>query len=442
LVFLEKNKSMTEFDVVILGGGLSGTRAALRATELGGKVCLIEKGPIGKKGFMRRNILLGERDPNEDSVEWYSRLEKQERLAEEYCGNLKSTLKQAGVVLLEGEGSLASSSEISVQGKEKTQTLSGKSLILACGCDPSFPSTLPREENVIVSIDEICQLKTIPKKVLVVGAGKWAAETALGFQKLGCKVFLCVNSAEIIPEMDPEFNLKIDAQLKSRKIKILPEKKIISFFKNADELEMTLETGIKFTTNLIVMVGEGKGGELNKVAESIGARLGSKDEIFVDDRMMSSIPNVYGVGSISGKYETDMMSQEQGKVAAENAMGKNRQLNREWVPEINRLVQNVGYVGCSMKSAPQQGFHPVEGVYESKMFEGEIFKIVADKRTKMVVGAQIISSQAAELIPMILLLIKKGTTVPNLANSASLEMTRFQEISCAAKACLQAIKSQ
>ncbi|HCG71964.1 MAG TPA: hypothetical protein DE038_01530, partial [Nitrospina sp.] len=151
------------------------------------------------------------------------------------------------------------------------------------------------------------------------------------------------------------------------------------------------------------MVDQIKGSEQNKVAESLGARLGNNDEIFVDDRMMSSIPGVYGVGSITGKRVTDMMSQEQGKVAADNAMGKNRQLNPEWVPEINRLVRNVGYVGCSIKSAPQQGFHPVEGVYESEMFEGEIFKIVADKRTKMVVGAQIISNQAAELIPMILL---------------------------------------
>ena len=433
---------MTEFDVVVLGGGLSGTRAALRAAELGGKVCLVEKGTIGRKGFLRRNILLTDYRSDNDSVEWVSQLERQEKLAEEYCENLESKLAQAGVVLVEGDGILAGPSEISVQCKEKIDTITGKSLILACGSDPSFPSTLPREENVIISIDEIYQLKKIPEKVLLVGAGKWGAEAALGFQKLGCKVFLCLDSVEILPEMDPEFNLKVEAQLKSRKIKILPDKKIISFFKNADDLEMTLETGIKFATNLIVMVDQIKGSEQNKVAESLGARLGNKDEIFVDDRMMSSIPGVYGVGSITGKRVTDMMSQEQGKVAADNAMGKNRQLNPEWVPEINKLVRNVGYVGCSIKSAPQQGFHPVEGIYESEMFEGEIFKIVADKRTKMVVGAQIISNQAAELIPMILLLIKKGTTVANLANSTSFEMTRFQEVSFAARACSQAIKSQ
>jgi len=222
---------MTEFDVVVLGGGLSGSRAALRAAELGGKVGLVEKGTIGRKGFLRRNILLTECLSNNDSVEWVSLLERQEKLANEYCENLKSKLAQADIVLLEGEGRLAGPNEISVQGKEKTHSVKGKSLILACGSEPSFPSTLPREENVIISIDEIYQLKKIPEKVLLVGAGKWGAEAALGFQKLGCKVFLCVDSVEILPEMDSEFNLKVEAQLKSRKIKFCLIKKSFHFLK-------------------------------------------------------------------------------------------------------------------------------------------------------------------------------------------------------------------
>ena len=125
-------------------------------------------------------------------------------------------------------------------------------------------------------------------------------------------------------------------------------------------------------------------------------------------------------------------------------MGKKRKFNPELVPVIHKLVQNVGYVGCSMKSALSQGFHPIEGINDNASFfdlEQETFKIVADKRSKLVVGAQIISREAGELIPMILLMIKKGITVANLANSNSIQGTRFQALCEAARICLKAIKS-
>jgi pyruvate/2-oxoglutarate dehydrogenase complex dihydrolipoamide dehydrogenase (E3) component len=192
------------------------------------------------------------------------------------------------------------------------------------------------------------------------------------------------------------------------------------------------------------MVDQRKGIEQNKIAESLGARLGSKGEILVDDLMMSSIPGVYGVGSIAGKWVADSVAQEQGKVAAENSMGKKRKFNPEWVPMLSNLVQNVGYVGCSMKSALGQGFHPIEGINDDVSFvdlESETFKIIADKRSKLVVGAQIISKEAGELIPMILLMIKKGITVANFANSSSIQGTRFQALCEAARTCLKAIKS-
>ncbi len=436
---------MANFDAVIVGGGLSGTQAALRVAELGGEVCLIEKEKIGKKGFLKRNILSTKYRYENESVKWSEQLEEQEKLAEEYCTSLEEKLEKAGVFLVEGEGSLVSANEILVQKMDSSEIIKGNSIILAWGSEPFFSSTLPREEHVIVSIDEIAQLKSIPEKVLVMGSGKWGSEAALGFQELGCKVYLCSNSDEIFPEMDPEFNIKVEDQLKNRKVKTLFNKKIASYFKNGNDLEMTLETGIKFSTNLIVILDERKGIYKNKEVEKIGARLGNKGEILVDEGMMTSIPGVYGVGSISGRRVTDSMAKEQGKVAAENSMGKKRQINSELVPAITQLAQNIGYVGCSMKSALNQGFHPVEGMNENLDFQGntslEMFKIVADKRSKLLVGVQMVSSHADELIPMILLLIKKGITVANLANSFAYEGTRFQGLCDAARTCLKAIKS-
>ena len=88
---------------------------------------------------------------------------------------------------------MASANEILVQKADKSELLKGNSIILAWGSEPSFSSTLPREEHVIVSIDDLAHFKSIPEKVLIVGSGKWGSEAALGFQELGCKVFLCPN---------------------------------------------------------------------------------------------------------------------------------------------------------------------------------------------------------------------------------------------------------
>jgi dihydrolipoamide dehydrogenase len=441
---------MEKFDVLVLGGGLSGVSAALRAAELGGSVCLIERGDLGVAGFQRRNALFMENNIT-PSMSWEEYGETLSSETDLYSQSIKEKLDAAGVSIMEGEGRLASSTEISVQNSEGEHfLLKGKSVILAYGSDSRFSATLPREEGVVISIDEVAQLPVLPEKVLVVGGGLFASEAALGLHNRGCKVFLCHEEKEIFPQMDVDFNIAVESQFKEKKIKILPGKKLISIYKNGEELEITLETGIKFSVHQIIIAGDRLGMEVNNVAEELGVRLGDHKKILVDDSMLTSLPGVYAVGSVTGELTSNTLSQEQGKVAAENAMGKKRQLNPEWVPQIARLIPDVAYVGCSMRTAPQQGFHPVEGVFEenlkspvkapSPQSKGK-YKIVADKRSRLIVGVQIISYQAADWIPMLLLLIKKGVTVGNLANCIRSEGTEINALCKAARNCLQGLKS-
>jgi dihydrolipoamide dehydrogenase len=442
---------MKNFDVLVLGGGLSGVSAALRAAELGGTVCLIERGCVGKAGFQRRNALFMENNIT-PSMSWEEYRKVLSSETETYSQALREKLNVAGVYVIEGEGSLASSTEISVQIKEGEHILlQGKSVILAYGSDARFSATLPREEGVVISIDEVAQLSVLPEKVLVLGDGLFAAEAALGLHSRGCKVFLCHEEKELFPQMDEDFNVAVESQFKENKIKILPGKKLISIYKNGDELEITLERGIKFSVHQIIIASDRFGVEMNSVAEDLGVRLGDHKKILVDDSMLTSLPGVYAVGSILGELSSNTLSQEEGIVAAENTMGKKRQLNREWVPQITRLTPDVAYVGCSMKTAPQQGFHPVEGVFEEKLNNPKHvsspqpkgrYKIVSDKRSRLIVGVQIISYQAADWIPMLLLLIKKGVTVGNLANCTRSEGAEINALCEAARNCSQALKSK
>ncbi len=429
---------------------MSGVSAALRAAELGSSVCLVERGELGQSGFQRRNALFMEKSVT-PSMSWeeYGKVLSSETKI--YSQALREKLNVAGVSIMEGEGMLASSTEISVQKNIGEHILlQGKSVILAYGSDSRFSSTLPREEGVVISIDEVAKLPVLPEKVLVVGSGLYASEAALGLHNRGCKVFLCHEESEMFSQMDEDFNIAVESQFKGKKIKVLPGKKLISIYKNGEELEITLETGIKFSVHQIIIAGDRLGREENNVAEELGVRLGDHKKILVDDSMLTSLPGVYAVGSITGELTSNTLSQEEGKVAAENALGKKRQLNREWVPQIARLSPDVAYVGCSIRTAPQQGFHPVEGVFDENLnclenasppkFKGK-YKVVADKRSRLIVGVQIISDQAADWIPMLLLLIKKGVTVGNLANCTRSEGTEINALCEAARNCSQALKS-
>ena len=440
---------MKEFDVLVLGGGLAGISSALRAAELGGRVCLIEKDHLGQVGFQRRNLFYIKREVL-SSVSWKDYRKVLSLEADRYSRLIREKLDVAGVTLMEGEGRLASLTEITFQSKKgEHKLLKGKAVVLAYGSDSRFSPTLPRQEGVVVSIDEIARLHVLPKKVLVLGGGIFASETALGLHMSGCKVFLSYKQKELFPQMDEDFNLEIERQLKERKIKILPGKKMTSIFKNGDELEITLERGIKFSVHQIIISGDRKGAELNFDAEKIGVRLGEHKNILVDDSMMTSLPGVYAVGSVTGELKSDILSQEEGKIAAENAMGKKRQLNRDWVPQIARLSHNVANVGCSMKTAPNQGFHAIEGLFEESfneprnlpLLQGGKYKVVADKRSRLIVGVQIISHQASDWMPILLLLIKKGVTVNNLANSIAPEGSKISGLCEAARNCLKALKS-
>ena len=131
---------MTEFDVVVLGGGISGARSALKAADLGGKVCIIEKEMLGKKGFLRRNVLLpdGSHENGKEPNIWEEHLANKKKLAEKFCENLEDKLNSAGIVLKQGTGSLASQNEILIEGDNNSQLVKGGSIILACGSEPSF----------------------------------------------------------------------------------------------------------------------------------------------------------------------------------------------------------------------------------------------------------------------------------------------------------------
>lgn len=452
---------MDEFDVAILGAGVSGISAAMRASELGAKVCLIEKDQFGgrciNKGLypIRRmmaqtNNGITEQDGAVDRLDEIARLfEDAVQFSKSIAQKWESTLKDSGVQIEFGEAVASGPNEITIMKPDEEKLIRAKNIIFAIGSSIKPPPTIPFDGERIISRDDIFKIGKVPASVLILGGGGSGCELASLYNRLGAKTFLCEEGPRLLEDQDPDITDAMEREMKSLKVKVLLNKKVISIFKDTESIDITLEGGVKFSVQTIVLIPGRMAQTEGLNAEQFGIRMGERQQILVDEKMATTSKGIYAVGSVTGRKSFDGLSEEEGRVAAENAMGKDKSLNIDWIPQVIYTDPEVATVGCFARDAHHKGFRGVEGKCDLELLDHSLlgdegpgfFKIVADKSSKKVIGGQIVCRQASEFIPLILLAVKKGLTVNSLARLSSGISTQFQGIQQAAKACLRSMSA-
>ena len=451
---------METFDVIVLGAGSAGVSAALRASDQGAQVCIIEQEKIGgsciHKGLYPLKFGLGLLRNNESNFNINGRIDS-EKLFHKITGSMQllselweQRLTEAGVTIKIGSGLPLSSDLVQVRSNDKTFDIATKKIIIAAGSSPVPLPTLPFEGDIIVPTDDVFKNHSIPDRVFIMGAGGYGCELSSFYQMLGSKVFLSSDHSRLFPDQDPEILNNLERSLKSLKVKLLLGKKISSYFKNNELLDITLAEGIKFQTEKIILNLDRQGNSEYLECDTFGVRVGDKKEILVNDKLETSVPDIFAVGSITGRRSRPGISEEEGKIAADNAMGKNKSINYDWIPFIFFTKPEIASVGCFAEQAHYKGFRGVEGCTKSEnldfSFLGEVkegfFKIVADARSGVVIGGQFVSPNASQLISLIVLAIKKGMKVGALLSLANGKSEEIEGIREAARLCSKAIKKQ
>ena len=451
---------METFDVIVLGAGSAGVSAALRASDQGAQVCIIEQEKIGgsciHKGLYPLKLGLGLLRNNESNFNVNGRIDS-EKLFHKITGSMQllselweQRLTEAGVTIKIGSGLPLSSDLVQVRSNDKAFDIATKKIIIATGSSPVSLPTLPFEGTIIVPTDDIFKNHSIPDRVFIMGAGGYGCELSSFYQMLGSKVFLSSDHSQLFPDQDPEILNNLERSLKSLKVKLLLGKKISSYFKNNELLDITLAEGIKFQTEKIILNLDRQGNSEYLECDTLGVRVGDNKEILVNDKLETSVPDIFAVGSITGRRSRSGISEEEGKIAADNAMGKNKSINYDWIPFIFFTKPEIASVGCFAEQAHYKGFRGVEGCTKSEnldfSFLGEVkegfFKIVADARSGVVIGGQFVSPNASQLISLIVLAIKKGMKVGALLSLANGKSEEIEGIREAARLCSKAIKKQ
>lgn len=436
---------MESYDVAVLGGGVAGIFTALHASELGAKVCLIEKEQIGgacSSGYTSLEVAL--------ACPEKGRLESLKDRLDAISLRRMETLQQRKITVKNGDGSLINSAEILIRSDAGEEVVSAGKIVVATGSVPiSFPS-MPFDGETILSPDDIFALRGIPESILIVGGGKIGCELATLFNHWGSKVFLCDERPRVLTEQDPDIIAALESEMKKQKIKLLLNRKPVSIYKDGGKIDVTLDGEIKFSTDKIIIAGLRKANTGMLDAARLGLRLGDRSEILVNETMESSVPGIYAVGSVTGSNPDPVLSEESGKVAARNALGKARSLNLGHVPVVVHTNPEIASVGCSASNAHYKGFRAVEGrcefnTLDCSLISGEtvgLLKVVADKTTKKVIGVHIFGGGASEMISLGALAIKKGLAISDLAALSCGWPTRFQGVKKAARMCLDKLSAK
>jgi dihydrolipoamide dehydrogenase len=446
-----------EYDLIVIGGGPGGYVAAIKATQLGLKVALIEKEKVGGtcllRGCIPTKTLLAsahivqviekakEFGVSVDSfhINYHQMKERKDEVVNNLCKGVLGLIKSNGIELFTGIASFISPKEIKVRG-EKNVILTGKKIIVATG---SIPAAIPSAEvdfHRIHDSTSILEITKLPKSLLILGAGYIGCEFASLFSELGVKVSMVEFLPGIVWTQGKSISASLTNAFEKKGIELfcsvkmercdLSEKGVTLHLSNQKELEGDM---------LLVSVGRKPfTDELNLGAAGIGTT--ANGFIPVNEKMETEVKGIYAIGDVTGKSMLAHSASHQGIIAALNASGKAEKMHYESIPAVIFTDPEIATVGYTLEAAKEKGFDAVSHKFPfaalgKALAAGEAegyAELVTEKKTGRILGAFLVGSQAGNLISEITPAIDHEITVDSLANTIHPHPTLSEALSEAA----------
>lgn len=444
-------------DVIVIGGGPGGTAAATRAAQLGAQVALIERAQLGGNCVNRNCIPLTSLLA---SVELFRRLRqagemgvqvgpatldlqgmiaRKERLVGDLRDGMAGLLPTFGIEVVQGEARLVDLRTVEVDGRRLRAT---RAVILATGAQWA---PVPAGVEGLLRPDEALKLEAVPGRLVLWGGGAAEVEFATLYAALGSRVTLVVDGPYPLPEEDYEIGQRLQALLQGQGVEVLTDARLRSATRTADGLKVVL-AGARGETEVaadrVLWAGRVPDGEGLGLAE-VGVER-KEGAVVVDDRQETSVPGIFAVGDLTGGPMYSSLATAEGLVAAENAMGRARSLDRRAVPRYAFSIPEVAAVGLTEDQAMDAGYE-VEvanvplATSARAMGLGEIeggIKLVADRKRGRLLGVHIVGYRATELIAEAALALQLEALAEDLAWAIRIHPTLSESMVEAGRAIL------
>ena len=433
-------------DLAVLGGGPGGYVAALKASQLGGRVALVEKEGLGgvctHKGCIPTKALLYSAHLLDQvrssplhgitikdySVEFPKIMERVHRIVNRLAKGVEYLLNKGGVEVLRGIGYLKSPGTLKVTPNDGSDDIEVKynRLIIATGSRPfKIPVSGVDGRNVLTS-DDVFKLEELPGSVTIIGGGAVGIEFATIMNGLGCEVSLVEMMPQLIPSEDSSAGNLLKKILERKDIKVEVGAKVTQISDNGGMKNVEAVKGsekLNFEGE-IVLCASGRTPNTRDIGlENLGIKTTEKGFIEVNERMETNIRGVYAIGDVVGRFLLAHTAMQEGLVAAENAMGGDAIMDYRVVPRCVYSQPEAAFIGLSENSAREKGYEI--GVAEFPLIANGraltldsttgMIKIIYGKKFGEILGAVIVSPEASELIHEVALAMHLEATVEDLA---------------------------
>jgi len=409
---------VSEFDLVILGGGSGGYACALRSAQLGLSVVLIEADKVGgtclHRGCIPTKALLhsaeiadGAREgarfgvkSSFDGIDMAGVNSYKDGVVSRLHKGLQGLVKSRSITYVEGHGTLVSKNTIEVNGQKYT----GKNIVLATG---SYAKTLPGLEIdgvQVITSDHGTRLDYVPKSVIVLGGGVIGCEFASVWKSFGADVTIIEGLPHLIALEDESSSKQLERAFRKRGIKFELGVFFKSLTKNKKGVTVTLEDGKEFTADLL-MVSVGRGPvSANLGYEAAGITM-DRGYVLVDDKCRTNIPGIWAVGDLIPTLQLAHVGFAEGMLVAEEIAGLNpRAINYDGIPRVTYSDPEVASVGLTSAEAKKRGHDVIELSYDLAgngkaqiLNTAGSIKLIAEKNGP-ILGVHMVGARVGELL--------------------------------------------
>jgi NAD(P) transhydrogenase len=430
---------MQSFDMIVIGSGPAGQRAAIQAAKSGKHVALVEKaqcvggvcintGTIPSKtmreavlhlsGYLYQNVY-GVNYRVKEKINMADLAFRVQHVIKTEIDVTVAQLSRNNIETLFGAASFVDPHTIRVNQTQGFVDCHGENIVIATGTRPAASSKVPLNGSTILNSDQVLSMGEIPKTLIVVGGGVIGVEYTCMFATLGVRVILIEKRPRLLEFADAEIVETLCYHLRDNRVTLRLNEEVSSVEETAEGVVVAnLESKKKISGDaLLYAVGrQGCIDELN--LEAAGIEADNRGRIPVDAEYRTKVPHIFAVGDVIGFPSLASVSMEQGRIAAAHAFGKPVHSNPATYPYGIYTIPEISFIGKTEEQLTEEDVpYEVGMAYYREIARGQIrgdttgrLKIIFHRETKEILGVHIIGEGASELLHIgQAVLILKGT---------------------------------